>query len=186
MAVTVVEAFLSLLTFALFWNGHFWLGLLVAGPVMVLSAARLVADASPKRLGRWAGLIFPPLWWWAWAHGLGDWGRSLQPVYGVMVLWVAVGGTVGIAVIEGMSRLRFHGMDIHRWRPFDSRFRLISASRNINLLILAAGLLLGRPDSGLVAVAWWTLLSLIFHGVRLAQMTEQQARRVKIGSWLDR
>jgi hypothetical protein len=47
-------------------------------------------------------------------------------------------------------------------------------------------LLFGRPDSGLVLVAWWTLISLIFHAVRLAQLTEQQARRHKIVSWLDK
>jgi hypothetical protein len=37
----------------------------------------------------------------------------------------------------------------------------------------------------LVLVAWWTLISLIFHAVRLAQMTERQARGGKIISWLD-
>ena len=76
-------------------------------------------------------------------------------------------------------------MEIHAWRPFDSRFRLVSAGRNINLLILALSLLAGRPDSGFIAVAWWTLISLIVHAVRLAQLTEQQARRHKIESWLD-
>ena len=39
--------------------------------------------------------------------------------------------------------------------------------------------------AGLVLVAWWTLISLIFHAVRLAQMTERQARGGKIVSWLD-
>ena len=43
-------------------------------------------------------------------------------------------------------------------------------------MILAGALLFGRPDSGLVLVAWWTLISLIVHSVRLAQLTEQQAR----------
>jgi hypothetical protein len=76
-------------------------------------------------------------------------------------------------------------MEIHAWRPIDSKFRLASAGPNPNLVILAASLLFGRPDSGLVLVAWWTLISLIFHSVRLAQLTEQQARRHKIVSWLD-
>jgi hypothetical protein len=77
-------------------------------------------------------------------------------------------------------------MEIHTWRPLDSRFRLVSAARNPNLVILAAALLFGRPDSGLVLVAWWVLISLIVHAVRLAQLTERQARRHKISSWLDK
>jgi hypothetical protein len=76
-------------------------------------------------------------------------------------------------------------MEIHAWRPLDSRFRLVRAGRNPNLAILAASLLLRRPDSGLALVAWWTLISLIFHSVRLAQMTERQARRQAITSWLE-
>jgi len=102
------------------------------------------------------------------------------------VLWVAVGGTIAIGGIETLARHRFHGMEIHAWQPLDTRFRLVSARRNANLVILAAALLAGRPDSGIVLVAWWTLISLIFHAVRFAQLTELQARRVKIGSWLDR
>jgi hypothetical protein len=88
-------------------------------------------------------------------------------------------------VIEGLSIQRFGGMEIHVWRPLDSRFRLITARRNPNMVILTAALLFGRPDTGLVLVAWWTLISLIFHAVRLAQMTERQARGAKITSWLD-
>ena len=45
-------------------------------------------------------------------------------------------------------------------------------------------LLVGRPDSGLVLVAWWTIVSLIFHAVRLAQASEQAARGKPILSWL--
>jgi hypothetical protein len=71
------------------------------------------------------------------------------------------------------------------WRPIDSRFRLITARRNPNMVILVAGLLIGRPDTGLVLVALWTILSLIFHAVRLAQASEQVMRGRKIVSWLE-
>ena len=91
-----------------------------------------------------------------------------------------------IRVIEGLSIQRFGGMEIHVWRPLDSKFRLITARRNPNMVILAGSLLFRRPDTGLVLVAWWTLISLIFHAVRLAQMTEQQARGATIASWLDK
>jgi hypothetical protein len=77
-------------------------------------------------------------------------------------------------------------MEIHAWRPIDSKFRLVGASRNTNLVILGLALLFRRPDSGFVLVAWSTLISLIFHSVRLAQLTEEQSLQHKISSWLDR
>ena len=178
----VAEIFLSPLVFACFWLGRYWLGLLIAVAVMILSAARVTVDGS--RLAQVGGALIAILWWFGWAHGLSAYGRPLEPVYATMVLWVVAGGAVTIAIIEALSIHRFR-MDLHAWRPFDSRFRLVSAGPNTNLVILAIALLFGRPDSGFVAVAWWTLISLIVHAVRLAQLTERQARRLKIESWLD-
>jgi len=53
------------------------------------------------------------------------------------------------------------------------------------MAILLLALLFRRPDLGLELVAWWTLASLIFHAVRLAQANEQAARGERIISWLD-
>jgi hypothetical protein len=53
------------------------------------------------------------------------------------------------------------------------------------MVILVAALLIRRPDTGLVLVALWTMLSLIFHAVRLAQAREQAARGRKVVSWLE-
>jgi hypothetical protein len=88
-------------------------------------------------------------------------------------------------VVEGIFMRRFGGIHIHVWRPIDSRFRLVTARRNPNMVILVAALLFARPDIGLELVAWWTLASLIFHAVRLAQASEQAARGVKVRSWLE-
>jgi hypothetical protein len=52
------------------------------------------------------------------------------------------------------------------------------------MVILVAALLFGRPDIGLELVACWTIISLIFHAVRLAQASEQAARGKPIVSWL--
>jgi phosphatidylglycerophosphate synthase len=130
-------------------------------------------------------LVHPPFWWWAWEHGLAAHGRSFAPFTTIMVLGVIVGGYVAQRLIEGISIKRFEGMEIHVWRPLDSRFRLITARRNPNMVILVASLLFRRPDIGLELVAWWTLISLIFHAVRLAQMTELKARGQKVSSWLE-
>jgi hypothetical protein len=129
-------------------------------------------------------LIHPPFWWWAWEHGLAAYGRPLAPFTTIMVLSVIVGGYVAQRLIEGISINRFDGMEIHVWRPLDSRFRLVTARRNPNMVILVASLLFQRPDVGLQLVAWWTLISLIFHAVRLAQMTELKSRGQPVVSWL--
>jgi hypothetical protein len=192
LVLTLLEAVLALLVFWLFWHGHYWLGLLGAVAVMPVSVAAMMlarlchAPASANRLRVAVEIVHPLFWWWAWGRGLAAYGRPLEPVYATMVLWVVVGGTVALRVIEALALHRFNGMEIHAWRPLDSRFRLVSAARNANLVILACGLLFHRPDSGLVLVAWWTLISLIFHAVRLAQLTERQAQRHKIASWLER
>jgi hypothetical protein len=102
-----------------------------------------------------------------------------------MVLWIIVGGYIAQRIIEGIFIKRFDGMHIHVWRPIDSKFRLITARRNPNMVILIGSLLFGRPDLGLEFVAWWTLVSLIFHAVRLAQASEQAARGRRIVSWLE-
>jgi hypothetical protein len=191
--VTLVEAVLSALVFALFWNAQYWIGLIVALGVTLVSVVALMLErtapghpAAGKRFRQVVGLIPPPFWWWAWEHGLAAAGHPLAPVYATMVLWVVVGGYFSDRVIEGLSLQRFGGMSIHDWRPVDSRFRLVAAGRNANLVILTGPLLFNRPDLGLELIAWWTLIGLIFHSVRLAQLTERQARREKIASWLDR
>jgi len=190
--VTLVGAVLCLLAFYLFWNGQYWAGVVSGFAFMVLDTVDGKLARCTGASSKWGNvfdhgidLVHPPFWWWAWEHGLLVSGHPLPPVYATMVLWVIVGGYVAQRIIEGLSIQRFSGMHIHVWQRLDSRFRLITARRNPNMVILVASLIFGRPDTGLVLVAWWTLISLIFHAVRLAQMTERQARGVKIVSWLD-
>jgi hypothetical protein len=190
--VCLVEAVLSALVFALFWNAQYWAGLIIALAVTLLSVVTVMlertAQGHPTRAKRFSEVVElapPAFWWWAWEHGLPAAGRPLAPVYATMVLWVVVGGYVSDLAIDGLSRQRFGGMSIHAWRPVDSYVRLVAAGRNANLVILFGSLLFRRPDIGLELVAWWTLISLIFHSVRLAQLTERQARREAIASWLD-
>jgi hypothetical protein len=78
--------------------------------------------------------------------------------------------------------MRLYGMHIHSWRPFDSWFRLITARRNPNLILLTLSVIVGRPDLGLLAVAAWTVLSFIVHLLRLFQALITP--RAKVVSWL--
>jgi phosphatidylglycerophosphate synthase len=190
--VTLVGAVLCVLAFILFWRGQYWWGVLSGFVFMVLDTvdgklARVTGASSRwgEVLDHGIDLIHPPFWYWAWLHGLTAYGKPLEPVYATMVLWAIIGGYVAQRIIEGLFIKRFDGMHIHVWKRIDSQFRLITARRNPNMVILVAALLLGRPDTGLVLVAFWTVASLIFHAVRLAQASEQAARGVKITSWLE-
>jgi hypothetical protein len=52
-------------------------------------------------------------------------------------------------------------------------------------MVLLFGLtIVGRPDLGLLAVAAWTILSCLFHLVRIAQARLRQAA-APISSWLE-
>jgi phosphatidylglycerophosphate synthase len=190
--ITLVGAVLCLLAFWLFWNGQYWWGTLSGFIFMVLDTVDGKLARCTGASSKWGNvfdhgidLVHPPFWWWAWLHGLAAYGRPLAPVYATMVLSAIVGGYVAQRVIEGVFMRRFGGMHIHVWRKVDSQFRLITARRNPNMIILVAALLVGRPDSGLVLVAWWTIISLIFHAVRYAQASEAAARGQKITSWLE-
>jgi hypothetical protein len=75
-------------------------------------------------------------------------------------------------------------MHIHVWRPLDSQFRLVTARRNPNMVILFVALLFARPDVGIELVALWTIVSLIFHAVRMAQATVRSEQGKAVSSWL--
>jgi phosphatidylglycerophosphate synthase len=190
--VTLVGGLLCVLAFFLFWNAQYWWGVLAGFSFMVLDTVdgklARVTGASSK----WGNvfdhgidLIHPPFWWWAWEHGLDAYGMPHEPFFELMMMWIVIGGYVAQRIIEGIFIRRFGGIHIHVWQKIDSKFRLVTARRNPNMVILVVALLFGRPDIGLEYVAWWTLASLIFHGVRLAQASEKAARGIKIRSWLE-
>ena len=190
--VTLVGAVLCVLAFILFWRGEYWWGVLSGFIFMVLDTVDGKLARCTGASSKWGNvfdhgidLVHPPFWWWAWEHGLAAYGRPLEPVFATMVLWAIIGGYIAQRVIEGVFMRRFGGMHIHVWKPIDSKFRLITARRNPNMVILVGALLFGRPDVGLELVALWTIVSLIFHAVRLAQARERAARGERIVSWLE-
>ena len=189
-AITAAGAALCVLAFFLFWTGNYWLGAVAGFVFMVLDTvdgkvARCTGTSSQwgEFLDHGIDLVHPPFWWWAWAHGLGAYGRPLEPVYGTMLLAAIIGGYVVQRIIEGIFIGRF-GMHIHVWRPVDSNFRLVTARRNPNMVLLVGALLFGRPDVGLELVGLWTILSLIFHVVRLTQANARRLRGEPVVSWL--
>lgn len=185
--VTFLSLLLVLAALWLFWTGRYGLGLVAAWAMTFLDTvdgklARVTLQST--RFGdvfdHGIDLIHPPFWWWAWIVGLPAAGLPLQDP--ATVLAVIVIGYVVQRLEEG-AFIAWFGMDMHTWRRFDSRFRLITARRNPNLILLTCSALAGRPDIGIVAVALWTVLSLLVHTVRIVQAAMQR-RQGPLRSWL--
>lgn len=184
--VTFAGLLLVIAAFWLFWNGHFGWGLVCAWLMTFLDTvdgklARVTLTSSKvgNVFDHGIDLVHPPFWWWAWFVGV---QQTAHPApYPELVLLAVVGGYVAQRLVEAvfLRRFKFH---IHAWRPFDSWFRLITARRNPNLILLTATALVGRPDVGLVSVAIWTLASLLVHLVQLGQALG--APRNRVSAWL--
>lgn len=184
--VTFASFLLVLLAFGLFWTGHFGWGLAAAWGMTFLDTvdgklARVTLTSS-----KWGNvfdhgidLVHPPFWWWAWLVGVQ--AREHPVGAPTLILSVIFVGYIIQRLLEGAFLAAFK-VEMHAWRPFDSFFRLITARRNPNLLLLTPAALLGRPDIGLVLVAVWTALSLAVH---VAQMVQGLlAPRGRVTSWL--
>ncbi|HYC94533.1 MAG TPA: CDP-alcohol phosphatidyltransferase family protein [Sphingomicrobium sp.] len=189
--VTAIGAALCVAAFFLFLNSWYWTGVLAGFGFMVLDTVDGKLARCTGQSSKWGNifdhgvdLIHPPFWWWAWAEGLKAYGQPFERVYELLIVGAIVFGYVAQRIIEGIFMRRF-GMHIHVWRRIDSQFRLITARRNPNMVILVFCLALGRPDLGIELVALWTLLSLIFHAVRLAQANARRDRGRPVVSWLE-
>lgn len=183
--VTAMSAVLTILAFWLFWRGQFGWGLAAAWGMTFLDTvdgklARVTLTSSPwgNVLDHGLDLVHPPFWWWAWIVGLTGAGFGVGA--DTLTLLIAAGGYVLLRAQEGVF-IGLFGMEMHIWRRFDSRFRLITSRRNPNLVLLTSGALAGRPDLGMAAVAMWTLISLAVHTVRILQAL--LAAR-PLGSWM--
>ena len=182
--VTSVSWALVILALVLFLSGWFGLGL-VAAWVMTfldtvdgkLARVTLTSTKIGHVLDHGLDLLHPPFWYLAWAYGLPPETSWLW-----LATVVTVGGYVVGRLLEGLFLLLFK-MEIHCWHPLDSFFRTITARRNPNLILLSLATFMGRPDVGLVLVAWWTAICIGFHAVRLLQALVQQGQGVPIREW---
>ncbi|WP_338066107.1 CDP-alcohol phosphatidyltransferase family protein [Phenylobacterium kunshanense] len=196
--VTFIGFLMVLAAFGLFWKGEFGWGLVCAWIMTFLDTVdgklarvTLTSSAIGNVFDHGIDLVHPPFWWWAWYVGCFG-AVAITPDlagYGLAVILV---GYVVQRIFEGIF-MRRYGFHVHSWRPFDSFFRLITARRNPNLLILTpawlAGVLVpawgvGATQAGFHLVALWTALSLVVHAVQLVQALSTPRERVV--SWLSR
>jgi phosphatidylglycerophosphate synthase len=190
MVTAVGAIFCVVATFA-FADGRYWLGMALGLVFMVLDTvdgklARCTVTSTSigNIFDHGIDIVHPPFWFWFWGTGLVHWGLALSSTAFAWIMAAIVGGYVVQRIIEGMFMRQNGMMHIHVWRRFDSRFRLVTARRNPNMVILFVSMLFARPDLGLVAVAIWTVVSCLVHLVRLVQAMALKARGGTITSWL--
>lgn len=185
--VTLASLAFVIVAFFQFRDGHYLVGLLAAWIMTFLDTvdgklARVTLQSSKfgDIFDHGIDLIHPPFWWWAWIAGLAVAGETLRGHD--LVLAIILIGYVAQRLEEGLFQLLF-GIAMHVWRPFDSFFRLITARRNPNLVILTVSALFGRPDIGMQVVAVWVLICFVIHGVAIVQGLLAK-RRGALTSWL--
>jgi phosphatidylglycerophosphate synthase len=179
--VTIASWLLAIAAMLLFAEGHFGLGLVAAWAMTFLDTvdgklARVTLTASPigNVLDHGLDLIHPPFWYLAW--GLGAAGLIDTAT------WIVVGGYLAGRLLEGVFMLAF-SLETHCWKPIDTLFRTITARRNPNLILLTVATLAGAAELGMPMVAIWTLVSIVFHCVRLGQAFVARARGETISPW---
>jgi phosphatidylglycerophosphate synthase len=187
--VTLVSWVLVALATWAFARGDFGVGLVAAWWMTFLDTvdgklARVTLRAT--RVGHvfdhGLDLLHPPIWYLAWGAGLAL-AREPGGAAGLdAATWIAVAGYVVGRAIEGLFLLAFK-FEIHCWRPLDSRFRLVTARRNPNLVLLTAGVVAQRPDLGMAAVAAWTVASIAFHAVRIAMAAAERWSGPALRGW---
>lgn len=129
-------------------------------------------------------LIHPPLWYLAWGVGLTTFYPFLSWLTVEITLGIILVGYIVGRMVEGIFQWWLGGFVIFCWKPLDSYFRLITARRNPNLILLTGSVLLGRPDLGLVAVGIWTAGSTMILLARLLMAVWEKVTMGCLTSWL--
>lgn len=190
--VTSVSAVMVVLAFYWFWQGQYGLGIIAAWLMTFLDTVDGKLARTTLTASKWGDvfdhgidLIHPPFWYYAWGVGLTVAGFNWTPSFFWMIFAAIMGGYVVQRIMEGIA-IKWLGIEIHIWRPVDTFFRSITARRNPNLVIMMIGAVIGRPDWGLIAVAAWTIICLVLHGVQLVQAFAVKERGKPLETWMKR
>ncbi len=188
-AVTAMSLVLTLAAMALFARGQFGAGLL-AGWIMTfldtvdgkLARVTVTSTQFGHLFDHIIDVVHPPLWYLAWAYGVGG---DLAHLWTLAPQLIAIlAGYIVGRLIESAFQYGLAGFSMFTWRPLDSYGRLITARRNPNLLLLTAAALANAHQLGLTAVAYWTVASTVFLAVRLLQAAWVRVRGGPLQSWL--
>lgn len=188
-AVTSVSFLLVVAATIFFALGWFGPGLACAWIMTFLDTvdgklARVTVTSTPfgHYFDHTIDSVHPPIWYIAWALGVTGPTRilSVLPLLLAIVAFYVLG-----RFIESFFKHAVGGGSLFAWRPFDSYFRLVMARRNPNLILLTGSYFLDDPESGLVAVALWTVLSSVILTIRLLQGMYARRRTGDLRPWIE-
>lgn len=189
--VTFVSFLLVLLAGWFFAEGRFGYGLL-AGWIMTFldtvdgKLARVTVTSS--KFGHYfdhlIDLFHPPIWYILWGMGLERTNLFHLDISLPAIYWVIMIGYIAGRLAEGSFLWFIARFEIFCWRPVDSFFRLITARRNPCMILLTLFYFAGRPDLGLLAVAFWTAVATLFLLARIGQAFYLKSRKGALKSWL--
>lgn len=161
--VTLATAALAFLGTFLFATGSF-------GPALFLAAAVNVLDGVDGKLARVKLLssrfgdrldhVLDVTFEFSWYLGLG-WGLSQasgDPV-SFRLGALLIGVMIGARAVSGIYR-SLTGRQIHDHRAFDRAFRLVAGRRNVYVVLLVAGFVVGRLETAFRAAFWWAVATL--------------------------
>jgi len=187
--VTSLSLVLVILAGLCFYNGFFALGLLAAWLMTFLDTvdgklARVTVNSSQfgNLFDHSIDLISPPFLYLVWGLGLASWQPGL-PLELKTAMGIIFGAYIAGRLVEGTFTYALEPSGVFCWQPLDSWFRLITGRRNPNLILLNVGLCAGRPDLGLVAVTFWTLVSSLFLLLRLGMAVRERIKTGPLRSW---
>jgi phosphatidylglycerophosphate synthase len=175
--VTLASAVLAFAAVPLFAAGWFWAGLLAAYTMSVLDSvdgkvARLTLTDSAlgNVLDHGLDIVHPPLWYLAWAWGLG--GRSMDdPVLqaGLLLTAFYITDRLVLAVPKAVFKRGLHSLT-----RLDARIRAIIARRNVNMAIFTVGLAFGLANEAFYVIVAWQGATLAWHAIRTVQLISRR------------
>ena len=188
--VTTASAVCTMIAFGLFLNGHFMTGLAAAWLMTFLDTVdgklartTLTSSKSGNIFDHGIDLIHPPFWYAAWAYGVVVAGTGFSQQSPWLWLGIVIAGYILQRLMEGIA-IKWLGLEIHIWRPIDTFFRQITARRNPNLALLTLFTVIARPAWGLMAVAVWTAVCVVLHGIQLGQAFSAKRATGTLESWM--
>lgn len=186
--VTTLSFVLTVLTTWFFHQGQFVAGLFTAWGMCLLDSvdgklARVTLTSSKfgDIFDHAIDLVHPPFWYWSYMVGLGA-AFATHP-QSDLAFWVIMIGYWAQRILEALF-ISVFGLEMHIWRRFDSTFRLVTARRNPNLLILTFAIVFGFPLEGILVVAVWTAVCFVVHLVQVVEAAVAKASKRPITSWL--
>lgn len=189
--VTTFSLILAIIAGLLFYKNQYALGLIVGWFMTFLDTvdgklARVTISSTKfgHLYDHVIDLVHPIYWYICWGLSLSSLGVPMNMVW-LSLLIIIIFYAVGRFVEGGFKMLIKAPFSIFCWKPFDSFFRLITARRNPNLLILTVAAIFKAYDTGLYLVAIWTFLSSIILLIRFILALKEKKEKGSLKTWLN-